>query len=64
LIETRKSGERGHFDHGWLNTYHSFSFDQYFDPKYSGFRSLRVINEDWIRPGAEFSTPPTGVGKS
>lgn len=58
MIQVRKAKDRGHANHGWLDTYHTFSFSTYQDPEHTRFRSLRVMNEDFVAPGQGFGTHP------
>ncbi len=58
MIQIRKAADRGHARYDWLDTWHTFSFDSYYDPAHTGFRSLRVINEDFVQAGQGFGMHP------
>src|SRR5579863_2268331 len=57
-MNIRRAKERGHAQHGWLDSYHSFSFANYYDPRWQGYRTLRVLNDDLVMPGMGFGTHP------
>ncbi|MEW5850666.1 MAG: pirin family protein [Myxococcota bacterium] len=58
MLEMRPAGERGYVSHGWLDARHTFSFEDYYDPRYTGWRCIRVINDDKLAPGSGFGMHP------